>query len=229
MGAGWAILQPLFTMIIFTLLFGRLAKMPSDGVPYPLFSYAGLILWIFFSGALTHSSTSLVNNSQMLSKVYFPRIFFPIAPTISGLLDYIIALLVLFPLMGWYGFIPPIYLLLFPLIVFGTMLFATGLGCVLSSICVKYRDVQFALPFFIQLAMFASPVIYPVSIVPENLQWLLYINPMTGFLDAHRVCLLGHASFDWVGLMVAFVVSILMFIVGVIYLKKTEYYFADLI
>ncbi|NLV26835.1 MAG: ABC transporter permease [Methanomicrobiales archaeon] len=229
MGAGWAILQPLFTMIIFTLLFGRLAKMPSDGIPYPLFSYAGLILWIFFSGALSHASTSLVSHAHMLTKVYFPRIFFPAAPSISGLLDYVIALVVLFFLMGWYGFIPPLFIFLLPVIVLGTMLFATGLGCFLSSVCVKYRDVQFALPFFIQLAMFASPVIYPVSIVPEHLQWLLYMNPMTGFLDAHRSCLLGHVPLDWAGLIVSFGISIMVFILGVIYLKKTEYYFADLI
>lgn len=229
MGAGWAILQPLFTMVIFTLLFGRLAKMPSDGIPYPLFSYAGLILWIFFSGALTHASTSLVSNAQMLSKVYFPRIFFPTAPVISGLLDYIIALLVLFALMAWYGFIPPLMIIILPGIITGTILFATGLGCIFSSVCVKYRDVQFALPFFIQLAMFGSPVIYPISIVPENLRWLLYLNPMTGFLDAHRACLLGHVPPDLSGLIIAFLIGFLVFIIGVVYLKKTEYYFADLI
>lgn len=229
MGAGWAILQPLFTMVIFTLLFGKLAKMPSDGIPYPLFSYSGLILWIYFSGALTHASTSLVSNANMLTKVYFPRIFYPAAPAISGLLDYLIALIVLFVMMVVYGFIPPLSIVILPIIIAGTILFATGLGCILSSICVKYRDVQFALPFFIQLAMFASPVIYPISFVPDNLQWLLYLNPMTGFLDAHRSCLLGHVSLDLMGLLIALVISIMIFIIGVVYLKKTEYYFADLI
>jgi len=229
MGAGWAVLQPLFTMIVFTLLFGRLAKMPSDGIPYSLFSYSGLILWIYFSGSLTHASTSLVSNAHMLTKVYFPRIFFPSAPAISGLLDYVIALVVLFFLMAWYHFIPSLSVVILPLIIVGTLLFSTGLGCILSSVCVKYRDVQFALPFFIQLGMFASPVIYPVSIVPENLQWILYLNPMTGYLNAHRACLLGHMSLDWLGLGVALGLSILVFVLGVVYLKKTEYYFADLI
>ncbi|PWR72862.1 ABC transporter permease [Methanospirillum lacunae] len=229
MGAGWAVLQPLFTMIIFTLLFGRLAKMPSDGVPYPLFSFTGLILWIFFSNALSHASTSMVDNAQMLSKVYFPRIFFPAAPVISGLLDYFISLLVLFALMVIYGFAPSVGILLLPVILGGTILFAIGLGCILSSVCVKYRDVQFALPFFIQLAMFASPVIYPVSMVPDNLQWLLYLNPMTGLLDLHRSVLLGHMAPDLNGFIVAIGISILVFVLGVVYLKKTEYYFADLI
>jgi len=144
-------------------------------------------------------------------------------------LDYFIALIVLFLLMGWYGFIPSLLIPILPVIILGTMLFATGLGCFLSSVYVKYRDVQFALPFFIQLAMFASPVIYPVSIIQEHLQWLLYMNPMTGFLDADRACTLGHVVFDWAGLFVAFGISIMVFIVGAIYLKKTEYYFADLI
>jgi len=229
MGAGWAVLQPLFTMIIFTLLFGRLARMPSDGIPYSLFSYSGLILWIYFSSALSNASTSLVRNAHMLTKVYFPRIFFPSAPALSGLLDYIIALVVLFFLMAWFHFIPPTLFAVLPVIILGTLLLSTGLGCILSSICVKFRDVQFALPFFIQLGMFASPVIYPVSIVPENLQWVLYLNPMTGFLNAHRACLLGHVPLDWVGLGVSLGLSLFIFIVGVIYLKKTEYYFADLI
>lgn len=153
MGAGWAVMQPLFTMIIFTLLFGNLAKMPSDGIPYPLFSYSGLILWVFFSGALTQASTSLVSNAQMLTKVYFPRIFFPSAPAISGLLDYSIALLVLFVLMAWYVYIPSFAVVLLPIIIFGTILLAIGLGCILSSVCVKYRDVQFALPFFLKFSI----------------------------------------------------------------------------
>ncbi|MBN1166557.1 MAG: ABC transporter permease [Methanospirillaceae archaeon] len=229
MGAGWAILQPSFSMIVFTLFFGKLAKMPSDGIPYPLFSYAGLILWIYFSSTLTHGSTSMVNNAQMLTKVYFPRIFFPSAPALSGIFDYFISLIVLFILMMYYGFIPSYTILILPIVLIGTILCATGLGCILSSICVKYRDVQFALPFFIQLAMFICPVIYPVSIAPQNVQWVLYLNPMTGFLNAHRACLLGLDSFDLFGLIIAIIISILIFVIGVVYLKKTEHYFADLI
>ncbi|AKB75707.1 O-antigen export system, permease protein [Methanosarcina lacustris Z-7289] len=229
MGASWALLQPFFTMIVFTLIFSRLAQMPSDGVPYPIFSYSGLLLWIYFSNALSQSSNSLVDNAPLLSKVYMPRIFIPTAPCLSGLVDYGIAMSILAVMMVYYHFMPGITILLLPLIVFMTFLLSSGLGYWLSSFCVKYRDVKFALPFFIQLLLFVSPVIYPTNIVGENMRWLLYLNPMTGLIDAHRACLLGHVPVNFVSLAISAVLTIVIFASGILYLRSTEKYFADLI
>jgi lipopolysaccharide transport system permease protein len=229
MGASWALLQPFFTMIVFTLIFGRLAQMPSDGVPYPIFSYSGLLLWTYFSNALSQSSNSLVDNAPLLSKVYMPRIFIPTAPCLSGLLDYVIAISILVVMMVYYRFVPGISILLLPFIVLLTFMLASGIGYWLSSICVKYRDVKYILPFFIQLLMFVSPVIYPTNIMGENLKWLLYLNPLTGLISAHRACLLGHIPVDFVGLGISAVLTIVIFVSGILYLKRTEKYFADLI
>ncbi|MDR7666377.1 ABC transporter permease [Methanosarcina sp. Z-7115] len=229
LGASWALLQPFFTMIVFTLIFSGLAQMPSDGVPYPLFSYSGLLLWTYFSNALSQSSNSLVDNASLLSKVYMPRIFIPTAPCLSGLVDYGIAMSILVVMMIYYRFVPGITILLLPFIVLMTFLLASGIGYWLSSICVKYRDVKFVLPFFIQLLLFVSPVIYPANIVGENLQWLLYLNPMTGLIGAHRACLLGHIPVDFVGLGISVMLTIVIFVSGILYLKRTEKYFADLI
>jgi lipopolysaccharide transport system permease protein len=229
MGASWALLQPLFTMIVFTLIFSRLAQMPSDGVPYPIFSYSGLLLWTYFSNALSQSSNSLVDNASLLSKVYMPRIFMPTAPCLSGLVDYGIAMSVLVIMMVYYRFVPGISILLLPFIILLTFMLASGVGYWLSSICVKYRDVKFILPFFIQLLLFVSPVIYPANIVDENFRWLLYLNPMTGLISAHRACLLGHITVDLVGLGISALLTIVIFVSGILYLKHTEKYFADLI
>lgn len=229
MGASWALLQPFFTMIVFTLIFGRLAQMPSDGIPYPIFSYSGLLLWTYFSNALSQSSNSLVDNAPLLSKVYMPRIFIPTAPCLSGLLDYGIAMSILAIMMVYYRFMPGISILLLPFIILLTFMLASGVGYWLSSICVKYRDVKFILPFFIQLLLFVSPIIYPANIVGENLQWLLYLNPLTGLISAHRACLLGHIPVDFVGLGISAVLTVLIFVSGILYLRSTEKYFADLI
>jgi len=229
MGAGWAVLQPFFTMIVFTLIFGGLAQIPSDGIPYPIFSYSGLLLWTYFSNSVTQSSNSLVGNASLLSKVYLPRLFIPTAPCIAGIVDYLIAISILILMMIYYVFIPNITILLLPAIVFLTFLLACGLGYWLSSICVKYRDVKFVMPFFIQLLMFISPVIYPADIVGGNLRWLLDLNPMTGLINAHRACLLGHMPIDWYGLGISTIITLVLFITGVLYLKNTEKYFADLV
>ena len=229
MGASWAVLQPLFTMIVFTLIIGGLAQMPSEGIPYALFSYSGLLLWIYFQNALTNAGNSLVGNAPLLSKVYMPRIFIPTAPCLAGLADYGIAMTILAAMMVYYQFVPTAAVLLLPAIVFLTLLLAAGVGYWLSSISVKYRDVQFALPFFIQLLMFVSPVIYPTDILSGNLQWLLSLNPLTGLINAHRAVLLGHVPVDYVGLGMSAVITIVIFASGVLYLRKTEKYFADLV
>jgi lipopolysaccharide transport system permease protein len=229
MGASWALLQPLFTMIVFTLIFGGLAKMPSEGIPYPVFSYSGLVLWIYFSNSVTQSGNSLVGNSALISKIYFPRLFIPTRACLSGLVDYVIAMTILIFMMLYYDLLPNVNIIILPLIVFTTLVLASGIGYWLSSLCVKYRDVKFVLPFFIQLFMFASPVIYPSSIVGEKYQWLLYLNPMTGLIDAHRAVMLGHLPVDYGALGISIVVSVLLFLTGIMYLKSTEKYFADLI
>ncbi len=229
MGASWAVLQPLFTMVIFTLIFGGLAQMPSEGIPYALFSYSGLLLWTYFQNALTASGNSLVGNAQLLSKVYLPRIFIPTAPCLSGIVDYLIAMIILAAMMVYYQFVPPVTVLLLPVIVLLTLLLAAGAGYWLSSICVKYRDVKFALPFFVQLLMFVSPVIYPTDILSGNLQWILALNPLTGLINAHRAVLLGHVPVDYVGLAISAVITLVIFVTGILYLRRTEKYFADLV
>ena len=229
MGASWALLQPFFTMIVFTLIFGGLAKMPSEGIPYPVFSYSGLLLWIYFSNAISQSGNSLVGNSALISKIYFPRLFIPTSPCISGIVDYGIALVILVFMMVYYSLFPNASIVLLPLLVLITFILASGIGYWLSSIAVKYRDVRFILPFFVQLFMFMSPVIYPSTLIGEKYQWLLYLNPMTGLINAHRAVLLGHAPVDFVGLGFSIVISVVIFLTGALYLKNTEKYFADLI
>ena len=229
MGASWALLQPFFTMIAFTLIFGGLAKMPSEGIPYPVFSYSGLLLWIYFSNSVSQSGNSLVGNSALISKIYFPRLFIPTSSCLSGLVDYVIALTILIFMMLYYNLMPNVNIIILPLLVFTTLVLASGIGYWLSSICVKYRDVKFVLPFFIQMFMFATPVIYPSNIVGEKYQWLLYLNPMTGLIDAHRAVLLGHLPVNYGALGISMVIALLLFLTGIMYLKSTEKYFADLI
>lgn len=229
MGASWAVLQPLFTMVVFTLIFGGLAKLPSEGIPYPLFSYSGLLLWTYFANSISQSGNSPVSNSSLISKIYFPRLFIPTSACLAGLVDYGIALSILAILMAYYKFVPNISIVILPVLVFMTFILASGIGYWLSSICVKYRDIQFILPFFIQLLMFTAPVIYPSNIVGEKYQWLLDLNPMTGLINAHRACLLGHLPVNFGVLGISIVISLLIFITGILYLKNTEKYFADLI
>jgi len=229
LGASWAMLQPFFTMIVFTLIFGGLAGIPSEGIPYALFSYSGLLLWTYFSVALGNSANSLVGNANLLSKVYMPRIFIPAAPCLAGLVDYLIAAIILAGMMAFYQFVPPVTIILLPVIVILTFLLAAGAGFWLSSICVKYRDVKFVLPFFIQLLMFVSPVIYPTTLFSGNLQWLLSLNPLTGLINAHRAVLLGHNPVDYVSLGISAVITLVIFFSGILYLRQTEKYFADLV
>ena len=192
LGIAWAIIQPLFTMIIFTLFFGRLAGMPSDGVPYPIFVYAGLLLWTFFSNAVTTSANSLVTNANLLTKVYFPRMLVPAAAVAAGLVDLLIAFAVLVGMMIYYSVAPTWHLLLLPVPIILTAVLALGTGTWLAALSVKYRDIKFALPFLIQLWMFVSPIIYPADFVPEKWRWLLAFNPLTGIIDSFRAALFGH-------------------------------------
>ncbi len=227
-GGLWAIIQPFSTMVVFSFFFGRLAQIAGPGVPYPIFSYAGLILWTYFTGAITTASNSLVASSALITKIYFPRIIIPIATTITGLLDYLIASVVLIGLMFYYHIIPPSVIWFVPVTVFLTWTLAMGMGFWLSAINVKYRDVGYILPFFVQMLLFITPVIYPSSIAP-NFKFLLSLNPMTGIIDAHRSMILGGLPVDWGALGLSTILVVSIFLTGSAYFKSVEKYFADII
>lgn len=228
LGFAWAVLQPFLTMVVFTVFLGRLAKMPSDGIPYPVFSYLGLLPWTYFSGALTRSSTSLVTNSNLLTKVYFPRIFIPLSGTLSAAVDFVIAFVVLVGLMLWYGIAPSVEsLLLIPLSLL-TALAAMGVGMWLAALNVQYRDIQHATPFLIQIWMYATPIVYPASLVPERYRIIFAINPLTGIIEAYRSAVLGRAI-DWVALGVSTVVILIALVWGGRRFRKMERQFADIV
>lgn len=228
LGAAWAIIQPLFTMLIFTLFFGKLAGMPSDGIPYPLFAYAGLLPWTFFSNAVTNSGNSLVGNSNLITKVYFPRMIIPMASVASGLLDFLIAFGLLVVLMFYYGVGLSINILMLPVLVVLTSLLAIGVGMWMSALNVKFRDIRYALPFLIQLGMFATPIIYPSSLVPEKWRWLLFINPLAGQIEAYRSAFFGK-PFDWFALGISAVFTLAILFYAAFSFKRMEKSFADII
>lgn len=228
-GVLWALFQPFITMVIFTVFFGKFGKIPSDNIPYPIFVYAGLLLWQLFSAILLQASNSLVNQQNLLTKVYFPRLILPLSSLFSNLVDFGIASIILVGLMFYYNFVPNLLgLTLVPLLILVSCVFALGLGLFLASLNVKYRDIKYILPFFVQIMMFLTPVIYPPSILGDY-SWLLAINPMTGVIKAMRAALFGGQPINWLLLGISGVISLLIFIGGLIYFKKTEKYFADLI
>lgn len=228
LGAAWAVIQPLFTMLIFTLFFGRLAGIPSDGIPYPIFAYAGLLPWTFFSNAVTNSGNSLVGNSNLITKVYFPRMIIPMASVGSGLVDFVIAFGLLVILMFYYGIGITLNILMLPVLVILTSLLAIGVGMWMSALNVKYRDIRYALPFLIQLGMFATPIIYPASLVPEKWRWLIALNPLTGQIENYRNAFFGK-PFDWVSLGISAAITFAILIYSAIMFKRMEKSFADII
>ena len=228
LGASWAILQPLLTMLLFTVIFGRLAKVPSDGIPYPIFAYAGLLPWTFFANAVTISSNSMVSNAPIITKVYFPRMMIPAAAIGAGLVDFTIAGVILVVMMIWYGFGLSIAALMLVPMVALTVILALAVGTWTSGLNVKYRDVRYALPFFIQLWMYASPVIYPTNFVPAQWRWLLVLNPLTGIIEGYRSALFSR-PFAWQHLAVSAAISIALLIYGTYSFKQMEREFADII
>ena len=229
LGVAWAIIQPLFTMLIFTLFFGKLAGLPSDGVPYPVFVYAGLLLWTFFSNAVTHSGNSLVGNSNLLTKVYFPRIIIPGAAVGAGLVDLLIAFGVLIVLMVYYQVsISASVVMVVPLVGLTTV-FALAMGMWTSALNVKYRDIRYALPFVIQLWMFVSPVIFPSSFIPEKWRWLLTLNPLTGIIEGFRAALFGRRPFDWMAIAISTVITLVLFVYAAYVFRRMERTFADIV
>jgi lipopolysaccharide transport system permease protein len=229
LGVAWAIIQPLFTMLIFTLFFGKLAKVPSDNVPYPLFVYAGLVLWTFVSTAVSNCGNSLVNSQNLLTKVYFPRLIIPGATVAAGLVDFAISFAVLIGLMIYYQVSLTWNLLLVVPVVLLTTLLALGFGMWTAALNVKYRDIRFALPFAIQLWMFLSPIIYPSSFVPEQYRWVLLINPLTGFIDNFRAALFASRGINWTSFGIATAITLVMLVYSVIVFKKMERNFADIV
>ncbi len=229
-GTLWAIFQPFATMVIFTIFFGNFAKMPSDNIPYPVFVYVGLLLWDYFSFGLSHASASMVSNANIIQKVYFPRLIVPISSSLIGLVDFAVASLILIGMMIYYRFIPGIMILVYlPLLMLIAFLSSVGLGCFFASVNVKYRDVRYVVPFFIQLMMFLTPVIYPLSMLGDKYKWFLMLNPMSGVIETARSVVFGNKPVDWQLLSVSIIVSITLFIFGIMYFRKTERYFADLI
>ena len=229
LGLGWAVIRPVFSMIVFSVVFGRLAKIASDGVPYAVFSYAALVPWSYFSSALTGASGSLVGASGMISKVYFPRLIIPLTTVLSNLVDFAIALLILFGLMVWFGMQPTIWALLLPLLVLLMMLTASGLGMWLTALAIQYRDVRYGLGFAVQLLMYATPVVYPASSIPQQYRLLYGLNPMAGVIEGFRSALLGTNPMPWDLLLPGTMVAIIVFIGGALYFRRTERIFADVV
>ncbi len=230
LGIGWAILQPFAMMVVFTLFFNKVAKVSSGNVPYAIFSYSGLLFWNYFSSALTRSSASLVANQGVITKIYFPRIIVPISATIVALMDFFFAFLVFIGLMLYYHIAPGAAGILFviPAVII-TFIAASGLGMFLSAVNVKYRDVAQIVPFFIQVGLFLTPVIYPISLVPLRFQWILYLNPMTGVINAMRSWWLHQGTVNTWLLALSITSAIVLFVVGYLYFKSKEKEFADII
>ena len=228
-GIAWAIFKPFITMVVFSIFFGQMAKIPSEGIPYPIFVYIGLLWWQFFSTTLTGASNSLLANKGIVTKIYFPRIILPFSSMITNLVDFFIAGFILLGLMIYYHYIPHLLgFILLPLILIITVLISVGGGLFLSSLNIKYRDIKHILPFFIQIFLFITPVIYPSSLL-KKYAWILAINPMTGVISTTRAAFLGNAPVPWGLLFISAIIGILIFIIGLILFKKTEKYFADLV
>lgn len=228
LGAAWAVIQPLTTMLIFTYFFGKLAKVPTDGVPYPVFVYTALLLWTFFSNGVTSAANSLIGNSNLITKVYFPRLIIPSAAVGAGLVDFAIASVLLVGLLVYYGFsVTWEYLMILPLVVL-TTLFALGVGIWFSAVNVRFRDVRYALPFLIQVWFFVSPIIYPSSLVPAEWRWVLHLNPLAGLIEFFRAALFGR-ELPWVALVYAAGLTVIVLAYASYTFRRMERSFAEFI
>jgi homopolymeric O-antigen transport system permease protein len=228
-GAGWAILQPVMTLAIFTLVFGNFAKIPSDGMPYAVFAYTALLPWTYFSSALSRSGTGLVSNANLITKVYFPRFIIPAASVIAPAVDFLFAFLVLLGLMAWFGIAPTWGILALPLFFLLAMITALAVGLWLSPLNARYRDVGHMIPFLIQFWMFASPVVYPVSLIPESWRLIYSLNPMVGVIEGFRWALLGKQNPDFLSMLVSVAVVLVLLLGGIIFFKRMERTLADVI
>jgi lipopolysaccharide transport system permease protein len=229
MGVAWVLLQPLVSMVIYSVIFGRLVRVPSDGIPYPLFALAGLVPWNFFATSLNRCALGLVSDSNLISKVYFPRLILPLSAALSGLVDFAVAFIMSIALLAWYGVYPTVAMLLVPLFAAFALLTALAVGLWLGPLNVRYRDIGIVLPFLMQVWMFASPVIYPVSVVPQRWRFLYGLNPMVGVIEGFRLALLGSASIDWSSLGMSAVVVIVLLVGGLMYFNHVEQTLADVV
>lgn len=229
-GASWVIIRPLLTMLVFTMVFGRIANLPSNGVPYPLLVFAGMLPWFFFSSALTECSNSLVGNSNLLSKVYFPRLIVPTSTLLVCVVDYLISCLLLFVMLVWYSHWPDWRILFLPLFSLFAAIIAFGLGLWAAALNVRYRDFRHLIPFVLQLGIYVSPVGYATTLIPEKWRFLYSLNPLVGVIDGFRWSLLGQEShIYWPSMLISLVGSILVLVTGLRYFRKSEAGFADVI
>jgi lipopolysaccharide transport system permease protein len=228
-GASWAIFQPAMTMAIFTVVFGNFAKIPSDGLPYAVFAYTALLPWTYFSTALSRSGTGLVSNANLITKVYFPRLIIPLASVIAPAVDFLFAFLLLVGLMAWFGIVPTWGILVLPLFFLLAMITALAIGLWLAPLNARYRDVGHTIPFVTQFWMFASPVVYPVSLIPESWRLLYSLNPMVGVIEGFRWALLGKGDTDFSPMLVSVAVVLVLLIGGVVFFKRMERTLADVI
>lgn len=228
-GLLWAILRPVVTMVVFTFVFGKLANMPSEGVPYPILVFAAMLPWQFFSSAISESSNSLVGNTNMISKVYFPRLILPVSSVIVSFVDFVISFLVMIPLMAWYSFVPSYKIVTLPVFILLAFFAALGGGLWLCALTVKFRDFRFVVPFLVQFGLYVSPVGFSSSSIPEQYRLLYSLNPMVGVIDGFRWALLGNTEFDFSSFSIATVIVLALFLSGLWYFRKTERTFADII
>jgi lipopolysaccharide transport system permease protein len=226
-GAAWAVLQPVFTMVVFTIFFGRIAKLPSTGLPYPVFYMAALLPWTYFAGALSNCTNAIVENQRIITKVYFPRLLLPISAVISGIVDLAIAIVVMVPLLIYYHITPTAGLLLLPVFVLMATLAALAVGLWLTTLNAMYRDVRYVMPFMIQLFMFASPVIYSVSSVPERWQWLYGLNPMVGVIEGFRWAITGAGRPPGMVMIPSFVAVCVCLLFGLMFFSRVDGSLAD--
>ncbi|WP_305908269.1 ABC transporter permease [Methylomarinum sp. Ch1-1] len=229
-GVLWAVLRPLLTMMIFVVVFGKIAKLPSEGVPYPIYVFAAMLPWTFFATAFSDASNSLIGNSNLISKVYFPRIIIPAASVIVSVVDFLISFLILLALMVWYRYLPSWQMVALPFLLFLAFFAALGMGLLIASLNVKYRDFRFVIPFIVQLGLYISPVGFSSTIIPEQYRVFYYLNPMVGVIDGFRWAISGGTTgLNRDELMISLTMIVLLCFIGITHFRNTEKTFADVI
>lgn len=228
-GIAWAVIQPILTMIIFTIIFGRLANLPSDGAPYPILTFTALLPWYFFSNSMSSAGQSVLAKSALITKIYFPRLIIPTSAVISGTIDFMISFIILVGLMFWYGIAPTINVIFLPLFLLLAFITALGIGLWISALTVEFRDVNYILPFLVQVGLYISPVAYSSSVIPSKWRLLYSLNPMVGVIDGFRWCILGTVVPHWGGVIISGISVLILFIGGLFYFTRMEKTFADVI
>lgn len=227
LGIGWAVIQPVATMLVFTVVFGTMVQVSSDGAPYAVFSFAALVPWTYFQNALTEAVSSLISQQAMISKIYFPRLILPISIVLARLLDLVISLVLLAGILAWYGMVPNWGICLMPLFILMMVFSAAGLGLFLSAMAVQYRDINYAMSFVVRLLMYAAPVVYPASLVPDQYRFYYALNPMVGVIEGFRSALLGTNPMPWDLIFPGLIASVIMLFAGALYFRRKESVFAD--